>query len=73
MWRHEDFDASGDAWLTANKGVSFERDDHLVDRRWTDAEVVLQVCFGWWPSEHARVGVDESEVVALLFGESRGA
>ena len=37
FWINEDFDASGDAGLTPDEAISFERDDHLVDRRWADA------------------------------------
>ena len=36
-------DASGDAGLTANEAVSFERHDHLVDRGWADLKVALQI------------------------------
>jgi hypothetical protein len=31
--------------------------------------VPLQVGFGWWPAEDAAIGIDEGEVLALLFGE----
>ena len=64
-------DASGDAGLTSDEAVSFEGDDHLVDRRRADAEMALDVGFGGGPSEHVRVGMDESEVVPLLLGEAR--
>ena len=53
------------------KTVSFEGDDHLVDRRGADAEVALDVGFGGRLSEHVRIGMDESEVVTLLLGEAR--
>ena len=68
--RNEDFDASGDAGLTPNQAITFERDDHLVDRGRADLKVALHVGLGGWASEHVRVGVDESQVVALLFGEA---
>ncbi len=42
-----------------------------MDRRWADAEMALHVCFGGWATEHARVGVDEGQVVSLLLGEVR--
>ena len=77
MGRNEEFDASGEARLTANEAVSFEGDDHLVDRWRTDLEVALQIGLGGWASEHVRVGVDEGQILALLFGErwfaARGA
>jgi hypothetical protein len=66
-------DASGDAWLTANEAISFERHDHLVDRGRADLKVALHVGLGGWASEHVRVGVDESQVLALLFSEALSA
>jgi hypothetical protein len=53
-----------DAWLTANEAISFERHDHLVDRGRADLKVALHVGLGGWASEHVRVGVDESQVLA---------
>jgi len=67
--RNEEFDASGDTRLASDQAVSLEGDNHLVNRRWADLEVALHVGFGWGAAEHARVGVDEGEVLALLFGE----
>jgi hypothetical protein len=66
-------DASGDAWLTANESVSFERHDHLVDRGRADLKVALHIGLGGRASEHVRVGVDESQIPALLFGEPLSA
>jgi hypothetical protein len=66
-------DASGDAGLTANEAISFERHDHLVDRRRADLKVALHVGLGGRASEHVRVGVDEGQVLALLFGEALSA
>jgi len=43
---NEDLDASGDAWLTANEAISFERHDHLVDRGRADLKVALHVGLG---------------------------
>jgi len=63
----------GDARLTANEAVSFERDDHLVDRGRGYAEVVLHVGLRGRAAEHMRIGVDEGHVVALLLGKARGA
>ena len=70
MWSNEDLDASGDAGLAADETISFERHDHLVDRWRADLEVALHVGFGWRAPEHVRIGVDESQVLALLFGEA---
>jgi len=67
---HEELDASRGAGLTANETISFERHDHLVDRRRAYSKVALQVGLGGWASEYMRVSVDESQVLALLFGEA---
>ena len=70
---HEELDASCDAGLTANEAISFEGHDHLVDRRRADPKVALHVGLGGRASEHVRVSVDESQVLALLFGETLSA
>jgi hypothetical protein len=57
--------------LTSDESVSFEGDDHLVDRRRADVEMALDVGFGGRLSEHVGIGMDESEVVPLLLGEAR--
>ena len=67
---NEDLDASCDAWLTPNQAISFERDDHLMHRGWADLKVALHIGLGGRASEHVRIGVDESQVLALLFGEA---
>jgi hypothetical protein len=59
--------------LTANEAVSFERHDHLVDRGRADLKVALHIGLGGRASEHVRVGVDECQVLALLFGEAVSA
>ena len=66
-------DAPVNAWLTANKAISFESHYHLVDRGRADLKVSLHVGLGGWASEHVRVSVDESQVLALLFGEALSA
>ena len=66
-------DASGDAGLTKNQAISFERHDHLVDRGRADLKVALHVGLGGWAPEHVRVGVDEGQVLTLLFGEALSA
>ena len=66
-------DASGDAGLTKNQAISFERHDHLVDRGRADLKVALHVGLGGRAPEHVRVGVDESQILALLFGEALSA
>lgn len=70
MRRDEDINASGDAWLTADEAIAFEAEDHLVDGRWSDAEVTLHVGFGRALAEHALVDADEGQILALLLGEA---
>ena len=66
-------DASGDAGLTTNQAISFERHDHLVDGGRADLKVALHIGLGGWAPEHMRIGVDEGQVPALLFGEALSA
>ncbi|MCS3765615.1 hypothetical protein GGE24_007524 [Bradyrhizobium centrosematis] len=61
---------SSDSGLTSDHSISFEGDDHLVDRRRADAEVVLHVGFGWRPADHVRIDVNASQILALLVGEA---
>jgi hypothetical protein len=44
-----------------------------MDRRRTDLKAALHIGIGAWASEHVRGGIDESQVLALLFGESLSA
>ncbi|MGB8364168.1 MAG: hypothetical protein WCE20_06495 [Rhizomicrobium sp.] len=67
----QEFDASRDARLALYQPYSFEGQHHLMDGRRTDAEMALQVGFGWRASENAGIGVDEGEVLALLGSEDR--
>ena len=69
MRRDEDGDASGHAGLSCDEAVSFEAEDHLVDGRWSDAEMPLHGRFGGRLAEHVRIDVNEGQVVALLFSE----
>ena len=66
MRGNEEFDASGDAGLAADQAGSLEGEEHLVYRGWGDAEVALHVGLGGGASEHARIGVDEVQILALL-------
>ncbi len=70
MWSNEEFDASSDTWLPANEAGAFECNNHLMDRRRADLEVALHVGFGRGAPEHVRIGVDEGQILALLFGEA---
>ncbi|MGM4903354.1 hypothetical protein AB8B21_31005 [Tardiphaga sp. 866_E4_N2_1] len=51
----------------------FEREDHLIDRRWDDLKEALHVGLGGRVSKHERIGVDETQVFTLLFGEPMNA
>ena len=73
MGWNEDIDASGDADLSADESVAFEAENHVMDRRRTDAEMPLHVGFGWRLTEHALIDVDEGQVLALPFGEAMRA
>jgi hypothetical protein len=55
--------------LAANEACTFESKDHLVDRRRGHAEVALHLPFGGRATMHARIGVDEGQILALLGGE----
>ena len=60
----------GDAGLASDQACAFEGEHHLVDGRRGDAEVALHVGFGRRPPMHARVGVDEGQILALLGREA---
>ena len=66
----KDFDASGNAGLSADQSSAFESEHHLVDRRRGDEEVALHVGFGRSLPEDARVDIDEGQIVALFFSEA---
>ena len=63
------FDASCDARLAADKAGPFESQDHLVDGRRGDAEMLLDIGFGRRAAKDAAIGVDEGQVLTLLLGE----
>ena len=69
LWSDEQLDASGDAGLAFDQAGSLESEDHLVNGGWADAEVALHVGFGRRAPEHARIGVDERQVLALRYSE----
>ena len=73
MRSNEDFDASGDTWLTSDQAGAFECKNHLVNRWRGDLEMALHIGLGRRAPEHVRVGVDEGEVLALLFSEAVSA
>lgn len=54
--RDQNLDAARDARLSANESFALEGEDHLVNGRGCDAEVVLDLGFGRRPTMHADVG-----------------
>ena len=66
----EDLDASRLSGLAADESGAFEIEDHLVDGWRGDLEVAAHVGFGWGSSVDPGVGVNESEILALLVGEA---
>lgn len=66
----EQLDAAGGAGLPSDQAGFLEGEDHLMDGRWGDAEIALQVAFGGRASVDLAVGPDEGEVLALLFSET---
>jgi transposase len=65
-WINEHFDAAGDPRLPSDESGSFERQHHLVNGRWTDAKILLNVGFGRRAAVQARVEVDKRQVLTLL-------
>jgi hypothetical protein len=63
---HEQLDAAGGSPLTSDEPRAFERQHHLVNRRGTDAKILLHVGFGRRPAVQARLQVDEREILTLL-------
>jgi hypothetical protein len=68
--RNDDFDAARDPRLPSDQAGSFEREHHLVDGWRTDPEVPLQVRFGRRSAEDARIGIDEGQILTLLWREA---
>ena len=60
----------GDAGLAADEACAFEGEHHLVDRRRGHAEVALISAFGGRPAIHARIGIDEGQILPLLGREA---
>ena len=67
---NEEIDASCDPGLSADEAVAFEAEDHLMDRRRSDAKMALHVSFSRSLPEHALIDTNESQIAALLFSEA---
>ncbi len=68
---HQQFDAARNARLTLDQPSAFECEQHLVDGWRGDAKAALQVGLGWRPAEDQRVGMDEGQILPLLWREAR--
>jgi hypothetical protein len=66
FWINEQFDATGDPGLPSDEACAFERHEHLVNGRWGDLKVLLDVGFGRRPAMQARIEVDIRQVLPLL-------
>jgi len=62
-------DGSGAPWHSADEASAFESKHHLMDGRGSDREEALHVGLGGRSSHDERISVNESQVLALLFGE----
>lgn len=67
----EKFDAARHAGLAPDEAGAFECQHHLMDGWRGDAEMALQVGLGGRPAENLRIGVDEGQILALLWREAR--
>ena len=63
-------DTSRHSGLTADQAGAFQGQDHLVHGRRSDLEMTLHVGLGRRAPEQPRIGIDEGQVLALLFGEA---
>jgi hypothetical protein len=62
-------DASSASWGSADETLAFESEHHLMNGRRSDREEALHVGLGGRSSHDERISVNESQVLALLFGE----
>jgi hypothetical protein len=67
---NEQFDAAGGPWLLSDEARTFERHDHLVNCRWGDSKILLDVGLCRRPAMQARIEVDVREILPLLGREA---
>jgi hypothetical protein len=65
----KELDAPRGARDAPDKAFTFESEQHLVNGRRGHLEVFLEVGLGGGPTQDSGIGIDESEVLALLRGE----
>jgi hypothetical protein len=63
---NEQFDAARGPWLSPDESLPFERQHHLMNRRWADTKILLHVGFSRRLTVQARVEVDKCQILALL-------
>ena len=68
---YDEFDAPWYPGLALDQPRSFKSEDHLMDGWWRNLKVALHVCFGWRFSHHARISINEGEVLPLFDRVSR--
>lgn len=66
----EDLDGASFSRGSLDQAGPFEVENHLVDARRGDLEVLLDVGLGWGPAVDLCLDVNEGQVLALLFGEA---
>jgi hypothetical protein len=66
----DESDAAGHPWLPFDESSAMQCKDHLVNRRWRYVEVALEICFRRRASMDGGIGVDKSQILALLFGKA---
>src|SRR3954462_4935911 len=66
----EDLDASGHAGHATDESGALQGQHHLMHRGRGYPEFPLHVGFGRWAVMNPAVGIDESQVLALLVGET---
>ena len=57
--------------LPENQSHALQGEHHLMDGRRCHLEIALEVGFGGCAAKHLGIGVDEGEILPLLFRERR--
>ena len=66
----EKSDATRHAWLPFDQPGAMQCKDHLVDRRWRDLEVALEIGLRRRSSMDGGISMDEGQILALLLGKA---
>ena len=65
MNRHQNFDGTSTTGRSFDEALPFEREDHVVNRRWCHVEVALKVGFRGSATVQFHVRHDERQVLTL--------